>query len=172
MYREENDFQTHPIHDRYEANRKGVVRNVKNKKDLGILNNFGYIQIGITNRGIKKSYSKHRFIFECFRGKITNSKLVVDHINNIKTDNRLENLQLIIQSQNSKKNYKGRNRQPIRVRATNLNSGESFDYRSIYECGKSLDIHPRSISMVLKGITKTARSKLDKCKYYFEKLDQ
>ena len=61
------------------------------------------------DEGIQKYYLKHRFIFECFHGKINNAKLVVDHINNIKTDNRLQNLQLITQSQNMKKEHrKGR----------------------------------------------------------------
>ena len=99
-------------------------------------------------------------------------KLVVDHINNIKTDNRLENLQLITQSQNIKKeNRKGKKLPSIRVRATNINSGESSDYHSIYECSKRLDINHSSIYHVLNGIYKTATSKLDKNKYKFEKLD-
>lgn len=119
----------------------------------------------------KKNYQKHRFIFECFHGKIEDEKLVVDHINNIKTDNRLENLQLITQSQNQKKEHrKGQKLPPIRVRAINTNSGESFDYDSINTCSKSLDINSGSIERVLNGIRKTASSKLNKNKYYFKKL--
>ena len=107
-----------------------------------------------------------------FPWKINDAKLVVDHINNIKTDNRLENLQLITYSQNMKKEHKkGKNLPPIRVRAININSGESFDYHSIYECSKRLDINDSSIAHVLKGIYKTATSKLDKNKYKFEKID-
>ena len=29
-----NDFWPHPIYDRYEANREGIVRHVVNKKDI------------------------------------------------------------------------------------------------------------------------------------------
>ena len=167
-----NDFWPHPIYERYEANREGIVRHVKHKKDIGSLANSDYLLIGVRDQGIKKHYLKHRFIFECFHGKINNAKLVVDHINNIKTDNRLENLQLITQSQNMKKEHrKGKNLPPIRVSAININSGESFDYDSIYECSKRLDINPASIRCVLNGINKTATSKLDKNKYKFEKLD-
>ena len=167
-----NDFWTHSIYDRYEANRDGIVRHVENKKDIGSLKKCGYILITVYDRGIKKNYQKHRFIFECFHGKINDAKLVVDHINNIKTDNRLENLQSITQSQNMKKEHrKGKNLPPIRVRAININSGESSNYHSIYECSKRLDIDIGSISSVLKGITKTATSKIDKNKYKFEKLD-
>ena len=32
-----NYFWPHPIYDRYEANREGLVRHVKNKKDIGCL---------------------------------------------------------------------------------------------------------------------------------------
>ena len=99
-----NDFCKHPIYDRYEVSREGIVRHVVNKKDIGALTNSGYLQIVVSDQGTIKNYLKHRFIFECFHGKINDVKLVVDHINNIKTDNRLQNLQLITQSQNQKKN--------------------------------------------------------------------
>ena len=81
-----NDFCRHPIYDRYEANRFGVVRHIENKKDIGRLSNSGYLIITVRYQGILKYYQKHRFIYECFHGSITNSKLVIDHINNIKTD--------------------------------------------------------------------------------------
>ena len=169
---DDSDFWPHAICDRWEANRLGIVRHVKHKKDIGSLKKCGYILITVYDQGIRKNYLKHRFIFECFHGKINDAKLVVDHINNIKTDNRLENLQLITQSQNQKKEHrKGENLPPIRVRATNINSGESFDYASINKCSKVLDINDASIRRVLNGITKTATSKLDKNKYKFKKID-
>ena len=142
---------------------------MENKKDIGCLKKSGYLQITVRDVGIRKDYLKHRFIFECFHGKINDVKLVFDHINNIKIDNRLENLQLITQSQNIKKEHrKGKKLPPIRVQAINIISGESFDYDSIKKCSKGLDIHDASIRRVLNGIQKTATSKLDKNKYYFK----
>ena len=166
-----NDFWTHPIHDRYEANRDGIVRHVVNKKDIGTISNSGYLKIAVIYHGIRKDYIKHRFIFECFHGKINDAKLVVDHINNNKTDNRLENLQLITHSQNIKKNpRKGGKQQAIKVTAINIKSGESSDYDSLTKCSRKLDIDHGSINRVLKGITKTATSKKDKNKYTFNRL--
>ena len=95
----------------------------------------------------------------------------MDHINNIRTDNRLENLQLITHSENNKKDHKkGKSRSPVRVQALNINSEETSDYHSIYECYKSLDIHKESIRRVLDGIYKTATSKKDKDKYTFKRI--
>ena len=168
-FNDTNDFWPHPIYDRWEVNRKGIVRHVENKKDIGCLKNSGYLQITVRDGGIRKKYLKHRFIFECFHGKINDVKLVVDHINNIKTDNRLENLQSITQSQNMKKEHI-KVKIYHRVKAINKNSGESFDYDSISKCGKGLDINPRSIRFVLNGIQKTTTSKLDKNKYYFQRF--
>ena len=168
-----NEFRQHPIYDKYESNRLGVVRHVKHKKDVGTINNGGYLKITVKDHnGIIKRYYKHRFIYECFYGKINNAKLVIDHINNIKTDNRLENLQLITQSQNVKKaQLKDRNRSTIKVRAINTNSGESSDSDSVNQCSRDLDIIDSSIRFVLNGRQKTATSKKDKDKYRFEKID-
>ena len=55
---------------------------------------------------------------------------------------------------------KGKNVPATKVRATNINSRESFDYDS-----KRLDIHHASIGKVLSGIQKTATSKFDGNKY-------
>ena len=166
-----NEFCKHLIYDKWEANREGVVRHVENKKDIGSLTNSGYLRKTVYDQDIRKKYYKHRFIFECFHGKINDVKLVVDHINNIKIDNRLENLQLITYSKNMKKEHRnGKNLPPIRVRAININSGESSDYHSIYECSKRLDINDCSIRYVLNGTTKTATSKIDKNKYTFKRL--
>ena len=165
-----NDFWPHPVYDRYEANREGLVRHVVNKKDIGYISNIGYFRIDIRCMGNRKRYLKHRFIFECFHGKINDAKLVVDHINNIKTDNRLKNLQLITHSQNMKKDHRKGKGLPIMVRAINIKSGEAFNYESIGECARRLDIIHTSIHRVLNGIANTATSKKDNNKYTFERL--
>ena len=49
-----NDFWTHPVYDNWEANRLGIVRHVKHKKDVGRLTNTGYIRISVSDQGKKK----------------------------------------------------------------------------------------------------------------------
>ena len=170
---DENDFWPHPVYANWEANRLGAVRHVKNKKDIGNLEKSGYLRILVSDNGKRKHYLKHRFIYECFHGLITNTKLVVDHINNIKTDNQLNNLQLTTHSQNQiKENKKGKNNPPISVRATNIDTGESSDYYSINDCSRKLDINQASVRRVLDGVIKTTTSKLDKNKYIFEKIEK
>ena len=65
---------------------------------------------------------------------------------------------------------KGKKLPAIKVRAINMNTGESSDYDSINKCSKGLDIEHASIRKVLSGICKTATSKLDKNKYTFKRL--
>ena len=64
-----NDIWPHPVYDRYEANRLGVVRHVVNKKDLGRSDNHGYIRITVRDSGIRKDYQNHRFILNVSMGK-------------------------------------------------------------------------------------------------------
>ena len=167
---DDNDFWSHPIYDNYEANRNGIVRHIKNKKPLGSLNKHGYYQVSVYNNGKKKSVRSHRFIYECFHGQITD-KRVVDHINNIKNDNRLDNLQLITQRENTKKdNAGGKSLPAIKIKAINTETSESFEYESISKAGRDLMINLGVIHHALNSTIKTAFSKKYKQSYRFEKI--
>lgn len=62
----------------------------------------GYIQV---NRGGKPIGMAHRMIWEHFNGPIPVG-LQINHINGVKTDNRLQNLELVTPSENTKHAYK------------------------------------------------------------------
>lgn len=68
-------------------------------------NRGGYLLVGLYKSGKSKSISIHVLISMSFLGHKRGivGGLVVDHINNIKTDNRLENLQLITSRENASK---------------------------------------------------------------------
>ena len=125
----------------------------------------------------QKGYSVHRFVYECFNGIIPDGK-VIDHVNNIKDDNRLCNLQLMTHQENCEKSAKRRdytfvakNHQNKKcVKATNSDTNEVSYYNSLYAVQQHLQINAGIVKMVCEGInnSKTGISKQDNCHYKFE----
>jgi 5-methylcytosine-specific restriction endonuclease McrA len=86
----------------YEASSLGRIRSnnrlSKNRIMTQYLKGNGYLQVALQN-GSKTTYCLvSRLIFETFNGK---TALQIDHINEVKTDNRLENLQALSCSDNN-----------------------------------------------------------------------
>ena len=68
----------------------------------------GYLRVCFSKKGIEKTMQVHQLVAMAFLNhtpKKTNK--IVDHINNIKTDNRLKNLQIITVRENCTKDAKG-----------------------------------------------------------------
>jgi hypothetical protein len=88
---------------------KGKYPITTNEKILKPLaNSHGYLLVVLCNNGLKKTMKVHTLVAMAFFNHKPNGthKIVVDHINNIKTDNRLVNLQLISQRENTSKDKK------------------------------------------------------------------
>lgn len=78
---------------------KSIIGN-KEKLLNGHTNYLGYLQYSLRWKLKNKAnnYKAHQLVAQAFLGhKICGHKLVVDHINDIKTDNRVENLQIVTQ---------------------------------------------------------------------------
>jgi len=88
---------------RYQASNIGRLRalNFKRTGKEGILtptkSHKGYLRVLLTKNGKVKSYPVHRLILAAFIGE---SKLLVDHINGVPDDNRIENLRYCTNRQN------------------------------------------------------------------------
>jgi hypothetical protein len=65
----------------------------------------GYNKVGLFSNGERTWYRVHRLVAECYLPN-PNGYLQVNHINGIKTDNRLENLEWVSHSQNIIHAYK------------------------------------------------------------------
>ena len=136
-----------------------------------------YCTVRKHGRRSQKKYRAHRFAWECFNGLIPDDK-VIDHINDIRDDNRLCNLQLVTSSENNKKSAKNRDNVYIKnihlnnkcVKATNIITNVSTYYNNFYAVQQHLGINTGTISRICDKVYghKTGISKKDGHSYKFE----
>ena len=89
---------------------KSLNRKARKEKILKAnIDGGGYSIVCLSKNGIKKTFLVHLLMAKTFLNHKPNGRkeLVCDHRNNIRRDNRLENLQLITQRLNATKDQKG-----------------------------------------------------------------
>ncbi len=85
----------------YEISDTGKVRNVVKNKTLRISNNGnGYLRVGLRKDDKRRNFLLHRLLALSFIPNPDN-KSQVNHINGIKTDNRVENLEWCTNKENN-----------------------------------------------------------------------
>lgn len=89
------------LYPNYEVHPNGDVYNIKlNKKITPVQKNGRYLSIRLSKDGRLHEKSHHRFIYETLVGPIPEF-MEINHKNGVKTDNRLENLELCTHKQNN-----------------------------------------------------------------------
>ena len=88
----------------YQVSNLGRVKSLKRpyglkEKILKPRLNGRYYQVCLCKQSIQKKYYIHRLVYEAFNGQIPEG-LQVNHINEVKTDNRLSNLNLMTAKEN------------------------------------------------------------------------
>lgn len=93
--------------DRVTCNRRGSF--IRKGKILKPRLNHGYKVVDLHSNKKRRTFRVHQLVAMAFLGHKPDGtqEVVVDHINNNKQDNRLENLQLISQRENASKDKKG-----------------------------------------------------------------
>ena len=161
-------YYKHQVFSKYAASKNGEVINVKTKKNIKMTKCNGYLYFNIYDEKLEKpkNYYQHRFVFEVFRGPIPRF-FEVDHLNNVMSDNRIKNLQLLTHKQNV---GKSKNKPIISI---NIDNGKEKRYNSIQVASIKLNIHCSFISNICckRKSFKSAASKKDGNKYTFKFLD-
>ncbi len=89
----------------YVLNERGEVKNIRTGYKIKYqIDNKGYARVKIVCNGKGKSYKIHKLVARYFIGE-TPIGCVVSHKDNDKLNNRLENLEYITQTENSKRAY-------------------------------------------------------------------
>ena len=88
----------------YEVSNHWNIRHIKNKKNLSYWISQGYCYPTLSNDWYPKRFRLHRLVATAFIPNPEN-KPVINHINWIKTDNRVENLEWNTVSENTQHAY-------------------------------------------------------------------
>ena len=103
----------------FDLNTNQIYGHYRKKYKKPYLNNTGYYQIQLWKNSKEKHFVLHRLIYEAYNGEIPEG-MIIDHFDNNKQNNNIENLRLATNSENQC-NHK--------VRKDNLSTG----YKNIYK---------------------------------------
>lgn len=145
-------FYFHPVFSNYAASRDSEIINVKTNRIMKM--HSGYCQLLVYDKKLfkPKRYLQHRFVNETIKGLIPEG-LEIIHINAIKTDNRIKNLELVTH----KKDIELLKNKPII--SINIYTGEENNFISIETAAIELDICASNISDIC---TKNAKQQSPK----------
>lgn len=95
----------------------------------------GYLLVGLTKKGNQKTYRVHRIVANAFINNIF-KKPQINHLNEVKHDNRVDNLEWVTNKENS--NYGSRNTKISLskgkpVKGVNIKTGEEITFQTVSE---------------------------------------
>jgi hypothetical protein len=115
--------------------------------------------------------SVHRLVWKQKYGDIPKDRFV-DHIDDDKGNNKITNLQLLTNSENTRKAYANKNLKGIRMKAIpiiarNYDTKAETTYESISKAATALEIEPARISSLLKGKGRTVMGRQTRYEFAF-----
>ena len=138
----------------YQVSNLGRVKRVKTGRVLKPSKHTeGYSMISLYKNSIKSTKKIHRLVAQAFISN-TDSKSQVNHIDEDKTNNRVNNLEWVTSKENNNhgtRTERMAKTKSIPIIATDLTTDESTDFNSGKECARQLGLHKQHITDVLKG---------------------
>lgn len=136
--------------DRTAKGRRGVI---KGQLITGYKTSFGYRQVILWKNDKKYKRWVHRLVLETFL-RPAKSGEQANHINGIKNDNRLKNLEWVTASENALHAYAiGLRKSPRETKVKCIETGEVF--KTVAEAARSVNSTHNAIGRVCRGEGKT-----------------
>ena len=143
---------------RYFVSNTGKVRSHIQGNDLKTANHNGYRRISLRYGGGKYTHLVHRLVAECFLVDYT-EELTVNHINGIRDDNNLENLEMMTLADNIRHSYESLGREQFPnskpVNQYTLEGKFVAGFVSIASAARSVNKSEANISAVVNGLEET-----------------
>lgn len=140
--------------DRKVLKNNGQVQTVIGKILKPRKNKNGYLQVMLYNNG-RKNYNVHRLVANAFIKNI-NSEDDINHLDEVKTNNNIQNLECISHKENMKygtRTYRATNKLSIPIIGVHIETGHIISFNSAKEAGRN-GFHQGTISSVLRGEAK------------------
>ena len=144
--------------ERFRKGENDSLVSVKERILKPLINHRGYYGVQLYKQSVGKFYQVHRLVWEAFNGKIPEG-LQVNHINEIKTDNRLSNLNLMTCKENInygtgiERRAKSKSKSVLQFTLDNILVKE---YPSTHQIERETGFAQSNISKCCKGKRKTA----------------
>lgn len=135
------------------ANRNGGTMLCKGRILKPLKTSNGYHQVDLYNDGKKIRFYVHRLVYEAFNGQIPEG-MQVNHIDEDKTNNRLDNINMMTPKENTnwgtgnERRAKSKSKPIIQL---DLEGNFLAEFEGQNDAARKLNINPGCICRVLKG---------------------
>lgn len=150
---------------KYQINKEGQIKSLA--RNIIISQRYdkkGYLIVGLINKeGKRTTKGVHRLLMETFCPMEGMENLTVNHINHIKDDNRLENLEWLSNSENIKEAYASGLHKGKRKGGNNKKAVRCVETEEVFESGAAA---ARAIGIKSRGKIGDAISSSKRCGGY------
>lgn len=138
----------------YQVSTLGNIKNTRSGNILIPQDCRGYLRVKLHKNGDFDNKLVHRLVAETFIPNLEN-KQQVNHIDENKTNNRVDNLEWVTRKENC--NYGTRNERISKSKYKPVQCSNGIIYDSMLSASQKLNIPPAHISRVCRGLRKSTR---------------